>query len=406
VRIWVTWAVPATIVALGMPAAAEPTHRFELGAFLGVDYFGDDIGLGGSPAPEQRPQSAPTFGGRLTYLPLSLGVLHLGVEGEASFTPSWTGYGFDGPRPSYFAPVVGYRAQLLFRLFDGWFEPHVTVGGGGATVLSGSPYMAKETAPLFQWGVGAAFQVGPRWQLRLDARQGFIEGRMDDTARTYEAFASITARLGVRPAIVHAPVEEPPVEIRPVEPVVVEPPPPPPPKDSDGDGLVDPDDKCADQAEDKDGFEDTDGCPDLDNDNDNIADAKDKCPNEAETANGITDDDGCPDAIPTEITDAFAEAKKITFARDRVPLSSAAKKLLDKAASVALTYKALKITVTVHPDAATDKATEIANKRLAVVKFYLTGQGVATNNLTTVVGAPVTDKKAPVVELTVTTPGS
>ncbi|MCK6572845.1 OmpA family protein [Myxococcota bacterium] len=71
---------------------------------------------------------------------------------------------------------------------------------------------------------------------------------------------------------------------------------PPPVQDQDGDGLADEADKCPAQAEDKDGFEDKDGCPDADNDADTFLDALDKCPNEPETRNGFADDDGCPDA--------------------------------------------------------------------------------------------------------------
>ncbi|MEZ4269180.1 MAG: OmpA family protein, partial [Myxococcota bacterium] len=65
--------------------------------------------------------------------------------------------------------------------------------------------------------------------------------------------------------------------------------------DNDGDGIPDDRDKCLEAAEDPDGFEDQDGCPDLDNDNDGIPDAEDRCPDDAETRNGFADDDGCPD---------------------------------------------------------------------------------------------------------------
>ena len=47
--------------------------------------------------------------------------------------------------------------------------------------------------------------------------------------------------------------------------------------------------------EDKDGFQDDDGCPDDDNDGDGVPDADDKCPNEAEDLDGFEDDDGCPE---------------------------------------------------------------------------------------------------------------
>jgi outer membrane protein OmpA-like peptidoglycan-associated protein len=65
--------------------------------------------------------------------------------------------------------------------------------------------------------------------------------------------------------------------------------------DSDGDGIVDSHDKCPQQPEDKDGFQDADGCPDLDNDHDGIPDDADRCPNEPEDKDGFQDADGCPD---------------------------------------------------------------------------------------------------------------
>ena len=100
--------------------------------------------------------------------------------------------------------------------------------------------------------------------------------------------------------------------------------------DRDGDGIKNDRDKCPDDPEDKDAFQDTDGCPDPDNDGDGFADASDRCPNESqgkraaisvspkgcpdpdsdgdgildfddtcprlpETKNGYQDEDGCPD---------------------------------------------------------------------------------------------------------------
>ena len=66
-------------------------------------------------------------------------------------------------------------------------------------------------------------------------------------------------------------------------------------RDRDHDGIIDILDRCPDEPEDKDGFQDDDGCPDEDNDNDGIPDALDKCPNEPEDFDGFQDDDGCPD---------------------------------------------------------------------------------------------------------------
>ena len=65
--------------------------------------------------------------------------------------------------------------------------------------------------------------------------------------------------------------------------------------DRDGDGILDDVDQCPDDPEDKDGFEDLDGCPDLDNDKDGILDVNDSCPNEPEDRDDFQDEDGCPD---------------------------------------------------------------------------------------------------------------
>jgi len=65
--------------------------------------------------------------------------------------------------------------------------------------------------------------------------------------------------------------------------------------DTDGDGITDSKDSCVLEPEDKDGYLDEDGCPDVDNDLDTLLDAADKCPLEAEDLDGYEDADGCPD---------------------------------------------------------------------------------------------------------------
>jgi OmpA-OmpF porin, OOP family len=66
-------------------------------------------------------------------------------------------------------------------------------------------------------------------------------------------------------------------------------------RDTDGDGVLDRDDKCPLEKEDRDGFEDEDGCVDPDNDRDGIPDAVDRCRDKPEDHDGFKDDDGCPD---------------------------------------------------------------------------------------------------------------
>lgn len=67
------------------------------------------------------------------------------------------------------------------------------------------------------------------------------------------------------------------------------------PQDRDKDGVLDKFDKCPDDQEDEDNFEEDDGCPDIDNDKDGIEDLADKCPNDPEDKDSYQDSDGCPD---------------------------------------------------------------------------------------------------------------
>ncbi|MFP2913780.1 OmpA family protein, partial [Pyxidicoccus sp. 3LFB2] len=48
--------------------------------------------------------------------------------------------------------------------------------------------------------------------------------------------------------------------------------------------------------EDKDGFQDEDGCPEPDNDNDGVLDGNDKCPLQS----GVQENQGCPQEAPKD----------------------------------------------------------------------------------------------------------
>lgn len=420
----------ATLLAIAAPASAGPAERLEASGFFGALDFSEDNGLGNALAREQRPQTSPTFGARVTYLLLrSSGTTHLdlGVEAELSFTPAWTGYGFEDDRPSYFAPVLGYRGNLMLRLGGWWIEPHVLGGAGAATVISDSPFMAKETDAVYQWGVGATIPVSRQgWHLRLDGRQLFGESMTGELTASYEVLLAVGVRFGAKPA--PTPLETPP------EPTpIVSAPEPEPDRDSDGDGLLDhvdrcplepetvngfedddgcpepdPDgdkivtglDKCPDRPEDFDDFEDDDGCPDEDNDKDGIADAADKCPNAPETVNTFEDDDGCPDQIPAEVLEALAAASKVTFEANRPRLTPRAKATLDRARLVLLQYPTLKLVIVVRPEGEDERHAALAKKRADNVKWYLLEQGVAENRMTTMLG-PIADKSGAVLELAI-----
>lgn len=77
--------------------------------------------------------------------------------------------------------------------------------------------------------------------------------------------------------------------------------------DSDGDGILNDVDKCPNDPEDRDGFQDEDGCPEPDNDGDGILDVNDKCPNQPENINGFEDEDGCPETNVNRAKQAFRD---------------------------------------------------------------------------------------------------
>lgn len=84
-----------------------------------------------------------------------------------------------------------------------------------------------------------------------------------------------------------------------------------PEPDNDADKILDSKDRCRNEPEDRDGFEDIDGCPDPDNDRDGIVDGDDECPNELEDRDGYQDADGCPELDNDD--------DKIVDARDLCP---------------------------------------------------------------------------------------
>jgi hypothetical protein len=99
--------------------------------------------------------------------------------------------------------------------------------------------------------------------------------------------------------------------------------------DADHDGISDSKDKCPNVAEDMDGIDDMDGCPeeDPDGDQDGVPDHEDDCPEAKETINGIDDDDGCPDTGDPRVIYEDGEFKRVvpTKALTWVPKRGAAK---------------------------------------------------------------------------------
>jgi len=170
------------------------------------------------------------------------------------------------------------------------------------------------------------------------------------------------------------------------------------PGDSDGDGILDPYDKCPDQAEDRDGFQDNDGCPDPDNDGDGIPDEKDKCPNEPETFNGYQDEDGCPDEIPAAVKKFTGVIMGINFKTNSADITKDSHTVLDKTVQVLVDYPDVKMEIGGHTDnvGTAEHNLELSQKRAESVKAYLVGKGISADRLTAVgygMDKPITSNK-------------
>jgi outer membrane protein OmpA-like peptidoglycan-associated protein len=179
---------------------------------------------------------------------------------------------------------------------------------GGALTVTTYPFAhAAEERTSFSaaglWGSvsGGAATTGQRTRATLDALAGWDLWWPDRS-------------LGLGPTLGLLHVFQPDDDVRPADANVamlglharfwVRP--PAPPSDRDHDRLADKHDRCPDQAEDRDGFEDQDGCPDLDDDKDGVSDTRDRCPKNAEDRDGFQDDDGCAD--PDNDTDGVLDA--------------------------------------------------------------------------------------------------
>jgi outer membrane protein OmpA-like peptidoglycan-associated protein len=257
-------------------SASAASAGVEIGVTGGLHVFNDDNELGVADEPEAPSlANSALFGLRLGFTFGSI----VGIEGEVGYIPT-------EPRDRVLdIQALTYRGHLILQ-FRKWnpenrFIPFILGGAGAFQVLDSedTSVIDEDIDEVGYAGIGAKILLDGGWGIRVDGRTLFPPSSRDDFATVdFEALLSIYKEFGREPK-----KEAPP-------------PPPPAPLDADGDGLNDDVDQCPQEAEDKDGFEDENGCPDNDNDADGVADGADKCPTEAEDKDAFQDEDGCPDA--------------------------------------------------------------------------------------------------------------
>ncbi|MDB4932053.1 MAG: hypothetical protein JWM10_4537, partial [Myxococcaceae bacterium] len=199
--------------------------------------------------------------------------------------------GFNGSASATFAPtvVVDYRSRYL----------SVTANVGARL---------RETSTIADLAVGSVGVLGVGLAVRPVARLGLsveylntlpLVTRADfNTATTQELFAGLRYATDEAGDIELIAGGAAPLATAPLVPAwraLVGVSYAPRGNDADRDGVVDADDRCRTQAEDRDDFEDDDGCPDPDNDQDGVLDASDRCRDEPEDVDNHEDSDGCPD---------------------------------------------------------------------------------------------------------------
>ncbi len=188
-------------------------------------------------------------------------------------------------------------------------------------------------------------------------------------------------------------------------------------KDTDGDGIPDDIDRCPLDAEDFDGFQDEDGCPDPDNDGDGIVDKADACPNEPgplenrgcpildRDGDGVPDDvDKCPDepgpkendGCPKKYTlvevkkDRIAIKQQVHFASAKWQVLPDSFALLDQVVQVLKDQPRLKVSIEGHTDSVGGEAMnmKLSQARAEEVRAYLVKKGIEPGRLEAVGHGP------------------
>ena len=360
----------ATAAAEAGDEFASFVDRIEPGVFLGTHVFSSDSELGTLGKPDTQLDLGLALGVRLA---LAVTVL-LDAEGEVALIPT----SFD-PGPA--AMVFGLRLHGLLH-FTGRstrLRPFLLAGWHSQNVLTDevpNVISARDSDPGAHWGLGAKLAITSALSLRLDFRHLIVGDRGTGATNELEVLAGLCLHFGREPA---APAAQPAPA-----------PAPPVSDDRDGDGLLGSRDACPEQAEDRDSFQDQDGCPDPDNDADGVRDEQDQCGDQAETRNGYKDDDGCADELPREVAKFTGVIKGITFKKGSAQVQRKSFKTLDATVEVLAKYEALRIEVSGHTSAEGNREANVtlSRKRAEAVRDYFVSKGIAPERLTAVGHGP------------------
>ena len=366
------------LAATPSTAAADET---QLGAFFGPRIFSQKSALGYNDNSPAHPmlENGVAIGARIAR---EFGLPWLFPEFEIAFCPTKTTTPMNAiPADIYW---IDPRVQVRFELMPGRrLQPFVIVGGGAPIGIS-SARMTLNSGVIGEGyaGAGVRFDTG-KFTVRLDTRVAIIPGENPPLiGAEVEVGIGIEFQLGRKKVKT---TTETIVETQ-VEP------------DKDGDGIPDSKDKCPDRAEDMDGFEDEDGCPDIDNDGDHVLDIADKCPLQPETMNGFEDDDGCPDTVPPDVETLKGTVEGLIYAEGETAVRDSAQPSIQKIAKVMADHPSIKVVLVGHTDDREAKAfatptegqpppdlasiaTQLAHGRAEAVRQALVAAGVSQGRI-------------------------
>ncbi|MEZ4380034.1 MAG: OmpA family protein [Nannocystaceae bacterium] len=377
----------------------------ELGVFGGAFIFSKTHDFYDPATAPQEPlrRVSPDLGVRAAYFPLSF----LGLEAEFSAVPAK----YD---PGGSAFIYGARAHGILQLPLYRVVPFFLGGYGIMGVSSDAAVAGNDVDPVGHYGVGVKYFINRYLALRFDARHFIAAQAAEQTDGTshFQALLGLSVTLGRKKPQKAAPKDsdgdgfldrddkcpdEPGVapdgcpdrdsdgdsildsadqcpDVPGVAPTGC------PPEDRDRDGILDPDDKCPDEP----GIE-PDGCPLRDSDNDGILDPDDKCPDEPENRNGFEDADGCPDELPPEVKTYTGVIRGIFFEFNSDAIRKRSRPVLDAAVKVLKDYKEIRIEIVGHTDdvGGRDYNLELSRRRAESVRAYLVERGLDASRIST-----------------------
>jgi len=378
-------------------------NMWEVGIFGGLWLPADDIELHDRNLPPVGYDTSAALGLRFGYYPLR----HFGLEGELAMMPARL-------ETEQRAFVSTARAQAVVQLGLWRVVPFALIGGGVLSVRSEDDAAGRNGDESLHVGGGVKVFLTRNIVLRLEGRD-VMSPQQGITpvapAHSGEVLLGFSLALGPRPKEAPPPdrdgdgfldasdacPDDPGIEpdgcpakdtdldgfldredACPMEAGAA--PDGCPIPDSDGDGYLDPDDACPDEV-----GVDPDGCPIRDIDGDGLLAPEDECPEEPENRNGFEDEDGCPDEIPEIIKRFTGVIDGIYFASGKATIRSKSFSKLDEAVAVLKSYPALRVEISGHTDSRGrhERNMELSRDRAASVKAYLVGKGIDTARIET-----------------------